>query len=177
MGTCQIPLRPSILHFPPLRQLLSLSPATTLHTFPERPCPGSEMQLRAVVVQPALHCRVGAGRPDLPRREAAARTPCTTVHLIGETGPEASKRSCQHGSWGSSCFSILSRKAAVLCAQGHAGGRLCLFQSIFLHSPHVSQGTQNRDFDDYSFLLLFCGISCPQNLTNNIFFSCNSNKT
>lgn len=121
-------------------------------------------------LQPAVRWWMGTGRPDLPRCEAAACTLCTTMHLIGETSPEASKESCQHGSWGSSCFSILSRKAVVLCAQGHVHGRLCLFQSIFLPRPHVSQGTQYGDFDDYSLLLLFCGISCPQNLTNNIFF-------
>lgn len=80
------------------------------------------------------------------------------------------KWSCKCDSWGSSSFSTLSRKAAVLSAQGHVDGRLCLFQSIFLHNPHTSQGTQHWDFDDYSFLLLFCGINCPQDLTNNIGF-------
>lgn len=109
----------------------------------------------------------------LPCCEASARVLCKTMHLPGVIGPEASKlneRSCQHDSWGSSSFSTLSRKAAVLSAQGHIDGMLCLFQSIFLHNPHTSQGTQHRDFDDYYFLLLFCGINCPQDLTNNIFF-------
>lgn len=91
-------------------------------------------------------------------------------HWDDRSRNKLSKRSCKCDSWGSSSFSTLSRKAAVLSAQGHVDGRLCLFQSIFLHNSHTSQGTQYRDFDDYSFLLLFCGINCPQDLTNNIFF-------
>lgn len=115
----------------------------------------------------------------LPCCEASARMLCKTMHLTPVISPEASKlneRSCQHDSWGSSSFSTLSRKAAVLSAQGHIDGMLCLFQNIFLHNPHTSQDIQHRDFDDY-FLLLFCGTNCPQDLTNTIFFSSNSNKT
>ena len=110
-------------------------------------------------------------RPALPRSCSlhtlqSPRLPGTPVPGTSRLG----ERSCRRDSRGSASISTLSSKAAVLSAQGHVNERLSLFQSIFLHSPDASQGTQHKDFDDYSSLLLFCGINCPQDLTNYIFF-------
>lgn len=105
--------------------------------------------------------------PAVELQRARSAQPCSLLERLVQKQANGAA-SMAHGD--PHAFPSSAEKLWCSVPKDTSTGGFVFFRVFFFTVRTYPRVHSYGDFDDYSFLLLFCGISCPQNLTNNIFF-------